>query len=57
MLHLVAAVILIFAISANVRANPFLPKSSESPISARVGTCSITGGFIHLYSALWGRRP
>jgi ABC-type nitrate/sulfonate/bicarbonate transport system substrate-binding protein len=35
-----------------VRANPYLPKPGESPIAARVGSCAITGGFIHLYSAL-----
>ena len=36
-----------------VHANPYLPKPGEAPISARVGTCSITGGFIHFYSALF----
>ncbi|HVO92956.1 MAG TPA: ABC transporter substrate-binding protein [Terriglobales bacterium] len=35
------------------RANPYLPRANEAPIHARVGTCSITGGFIHLYSALF----
>src|ERR1700741_2964149 len=34
-------------------ANPYLHKSGEAPLVARVGTCSITGGFIHLYSALF----
>ncbi len=34
-------------------ANPYLPKPGEPPIAARVGTCAITGGFIHLYSALY----
>jgi NitT/TauT family transport system substrate-binding protein len=34
------------------RANPYLPKPGEAPITARVGSCAITGGFIHLYSAL-----
>ena len=33
-------------------ANPYLAKSGDAPINARVGTCSITGGFIHLYTAL-----
>jgi NitT/TauT family transport system substrate-binding protein len=50
---LLAVAILIFAIVDHVYANPFLPKPGEAPISARVGTCSITGGFIHLYSALF----
>jgi ABC-type nitrate/sulfonate/bicarbonate transport system substrate-binding protein len=39
--------------SAVVHANPYLPKPGEAPIHARVGTCSITGGFIHFYSALF----
>lgn len=50
---LLAIAILIFAIVDRLHANPFLPKSGEAPITARVGTCSITGGFIHLYSALF----
>ncbi|TMB64770.1 MAG: hypothetical protein E6J54_27135, partial [Deltaproteobacteria bacterium] len=33
-------------------ANPYLAKSSESPVTVRVATCAISGGFIHLYSAL-----
>ena len=37
----------------NVHANPYLPKPGEPPTPARVGTCSITGGFIHFYSALF----
>jgi NitT/TauT family transport system substrate-binding protein len=42
-----------FLITDKIHANPFLPKAGEPPISARVGTCSITGGFIHFYSALY----
>jgi ABC-type nitrate/sulfonate/bicarbonate transport system substrate-binding protein len=45
--------IVVFLITASANANPFLPKPGELPISARVGTCSITGGFIHFYSALY----
>ena len=33
-------------------ANPYLPKAGEAPIKIRIGTCAITGGFIHLYAAL-----
>lgn len=33
-------------------ANPYLAKPGESPMRARIGTCAITGGFIHLYAAL-----
>lgn len=48
-----AIVLVAFLITASANANPFLPKPGEAPISARVGTCSITGGFIHFYSALY----
>jgi ABC-type nitrate/sulfonate/bicarbonate transport system substrate-binding protein len=39
-------------LAAPVRANPYLPKPGELPAPVRVGTCAITGGFIHFYSAL-----
>lgn len=35
-----------------VLANPYLAKPGEPPMRARIGTCAITGGFIHLYAAL-----
>ena len=38
---------------ASTQANPYLAKAGEAPLNARVGTCSITGGFIHLYTALY----
>jgi len=51
--RLAVVVIFVFLFSSYVHANPFLPKPGEPAISARVGTCSITGGFIHFYSALY----
>lgn len=51
--YLVVIAVALFVTSASIHANPFLPKPGEAPISARVGTCSITGGFIHFYSALF----
>jgi NitT/TauT family transport system substrate-binding protein len=33
-------------------ANPYLAKPGEAPATARVAACAITGGFIHLYTAL-----
>src|SRR5512132_4012056 len=33
-------------------ANPYLVKPGEPLMRARIGTCAITGGFIHLYAAL-----
>jgi ABC-type nitrate/sulfonate/bicarbonate transport system substrate-binding protein len=46
-------VITTFLLSGAVHANPYLPKVGEAPIPARVGTCSITGGVIHFYTALF----
>ena len=33
-------------------ANPYLPKPGEKTLSMRVSTCAVTGGFVHLYTAL-----
>jgi NitT/TauT family transport system substrate-binding protein len=35
-----------------VTANPYLAKPGEAPINVRVATCAVSGGFIHLYTAL-----
>ena len=48
-----AALLAITFSSASAFANPYLAKPSEQPLSARVGSCSITGGFIHFYTALF----
>ena len=32
--------------------NPYLPKPGEKPLSMRVFTCAVSGGFVHLYTAL-----
>jgi ABC-type nitrate/sulfonate/bicarbonate transport system substrate-binding protein len=37
---------------ARAMANPYLPKSGEKIISMRVSTCAVSGGFVHLYTAL-----
>jgi len=47
---LLALGILLF--SAPAGANPYLPKPGERPVSMRVSTCAVSGGFIHLYTAL-----
>ena len=46
------------------RANPYLAKPGESAVPIRIATCAISGGFIHLYTALdnrifdkYGLRP
>ena len=33
-------------------ANPYLPKPGEKILSFRISTCAVSGGFIHLYTAL-----
>jgi ABC-type nitrate/sulfonate/bicarbonate transport system substrate-binding protein len=55
--HLAKCLVAAFAIAglASVEmahANPYLAKPGEPPMRARIGTCAITGGFIHLYAAL-----
>src|SRR5215467_15784649 len=35
-----------------VIANPYLAKPGERPISMRVSTCAVSGGFVHLYTGL-----
>jgi NitT/TauT family transport system substrate-binding protein len=38
--------------SAGAFANPYLPKAGERTLSMRISTCAVSGGFIHLYTAL-----
>src|SRR5918996_2688337 len=37
---------------ASGRSTPYLPKPGEAPASVYVATCAVSGGFIHLYTAL-----
>ena len=46
------AISIILLSSAPVCANPYLPKPGEKILSMRVSTCAVSGGFIHLYTAL-----
>lgn len=53
-----AIVFLIVALSLNsgiAFANPYLAKPGEPTVRVRIGACAVTGGFIHLYSALDNR--
>lgn len=36
-------------------ANPYLAKPGEASARVRIGTCAVTGGFMHLYTALDNR--
>src|SRR5262249_10493728 len=47
--------VLIGARGEFVHANPYLAKAGEPVVKTRVGTCAVTGGFIHLYTALHNR--
>ncbi len=53
LLNFSLVVLPLFIFITSAQANPFLSKPGEAPISTRVGTCSITGGFIHFYTALF----
>ena len=53
-----AIVFLIVALSLHPGigiANPYLAKPGEPTVRVRIGACAVTGGFIHLYSALDNR--
>ena len=39
-------------IAAVAHANPYLAKPGERGINIRIATCAVSGGFIHLYTAL-----
>jgi ABC-type nitrate/sulfonate/bicarbonate transport system substrate-binding protein len=38
--------------AAPVRANPYLPKPGEAAVTVYLSTCAVTGGFMHVYTAL-----
>jgi len=44
---------LVFTLLPSVAfANPYLPKPGEKTLNFRVSTCAVSGGFVHLYTAL-----
>src|SRR4029077_1024334 len=44
--------LLCFAASAAAYANPYLVKPGERPMTLRIATCAVSGGFVHLYTAM-----
>jgi NitT/TauT family transport system substrate-binding protein len=45
--------LLFFLLSpVGLRANPYLAKTGDPPVTLRVATCAVSGGFVHLYTAL-----
>ena len=47
--------LLVLLIPVPAQANPYLAKPGEAPIPIRIATCAISGGFMHLYTALDNR--
>lgn len=43
---------LIIVSTAFAQVNPYLARPSERPMSIRIATCAVSGGFAHLYTAL-----
>ena len=41
-----------FAAPMPASANPYLAKAGETPTTVQVATCAVSGGFIHLYTAM-----
>ncbi len=54
-LLIVLAFAFISAAGEFARANPYLAKPGEPVVKLRLGTCAVTGGFTHLYTALDNR--
>ncbi len=61
---LVALLASLFLSPRSLLANPYLAKPGERPIPFRIATCAVSGGFVHLYTALdnglfdkYGLRP
>ena len=44
------AILLALFFSAPSFASHYLPKPGDKPVNIRIGTCAITGGFVHLYA-------
>ena len=54
--RLFASLALLLALGAiQSQANPYLAKPGEAPVPIRVAACAISGGFMHLYTALDNR--
>jgi NitT/TauT family transport system substrate-binding protein len=42
----------LFLFPVSLFANPYLAKPGERPMTLRISTCAVSGGFVHLYTAL-----
>jgi len=52
LLFVLSALLVLFFLPGPAPANPYLPKPGDAPIKVRLGTCSLTGAFIHIGTAL-----
>ncbi|HEU4342547.1 MAG TPA: ABC transporter substrate-binding protein [Candidatus Binatia bacterium] len=52
MMGLVAFLFAFLVAADSLFANPYVAKPGERPTSLRISTCAVSGGFIHLYTAL-----
>jgi NitT/TauT family transport system substrate-binding protein len=52
MIGIFAIIFALLVSPAGLLANPYLAKPGERAVNLRVGTCAVTGGFVHLYTAL-----
>src|SRR4030095_13575436 len=50
--RLARPILLIVAISSAAQANPYVAKPGERSITLRIATCAVSGGFVHLYTAI-----
>ncbi len=51
-IRIVALLFSLLISPASLFANPYLAKPGERPITLRMATCAVSGGFVHLYAAL-----
>ena len=51
----ISALITILSNAAIAQFNPYLARPRERPVSIRIATCAVSGGFAHLYTALENR--
>jgi len=43
---------LVVTLWGSAGANPYVAKPGERPVTLRIATCAVSGGFVHLYTAL-----
>ncbi len=51
----VLTILFVATLPVNSGANPYLAKPGERAVGLRIATCAVSGGFVHLYTALDNR--